>query len=268
MSRFRSGKNRYPVKSLIKALRLLEALAESGGYGITELGGTVGMSNSTVHRLLATLKDRGYVLFDQTSMRYYLGGMVARLGDAMARQSPLLKFGATLIENLARQSNETVNLGILDGPDVVYVGRYESSHTLRAASVLGTRWPAYVAALGKACLSGHTDQEVLDLYENKKKLRKITPSTIGCLKDLLKQLTNVRREGIAYDNEENTPGVRCLAAPVRNSSGKVVAAISISGPKGRMTPDRYRTLREYLLRASAELSVKLGFGASRPAMSV
>ena len=255
---------KYPVKSLIKALRILEELGESGGRGVTELGKRLGIRLSTVHRLLGTLKGKGYVLSDPATSRYYLGGMIARLGDAISRQSPLLRYGTVAVEELSQECNETVNLGILDGTDVIYVARHESTHTLRTSIAVGGRWPAHATALGKAIVSDLSEAEILNLYKGVKKLRKLMPNTIDNVKDLLAELAIVRREGIAEDNEENSVGVDCLAVPVRGASGKTVAAVSISAPKARMTPEHIRSLNVSLLRAGAELSAKLGFGGGWP----
>jgi len=254
-------KIKYPVKSLIKALRILEELGEDGTLGVTELGHRLGIRLSTVHRLLGTLKGRGYVLCDPATSKYMLGGMIARLGDEISRQSPLLKHGTDAVEELSRECNETVNLGILDGTDVVYSARHESRHTLRAGARLGARWPAHVTALGKVCLADFTDDEVLRLYRGAKKLRKLTPNSITSVRSLLAELAVVRREGIARDNEENSLSVYCIAVPVRGPSGRVLAALSISAPKARMGPERVNALKSILIKAGANLSAKLGASA-------
>ena len=252
-------KIRYPVKSLIKALRILEELAEHGALGVTELGQRLGMGLSTVHRLLGTLRGKGYVLTDPTTSRYMLGGTVARLGDSISRQSPLLKLGTAAVEELSRQCNESVNLAVLDGTDVVYSARHESSYSLRSTSVLGGRWPAHATALGKALLADLTESDVLRLYGRNPRLRKLTPKTISDLKRLLAELTVVRRAGVAEDREENSIGVRCVAVPIRGASGQAVAALSVSGPISRMTSERINALKSDLRRAGAEFSAKLGF---------
>jgi len=256
---------KYPVKSLIKALCILEELGENGALGVTELGKRLGMRLSTVHRLLGPPKGKGYVLTDPATSKYLLGGMIARLGDEISRQSPLLKHGTVAVEDLSRECNETVNLGVLDGTDVVYAARYESRHTLRATTVLGGRWPAHATALGKACLADLSDGAILQRYNGAKRLRKLTPNTVTNMRDLLAELAIVRREGLAEDHEENSPDVFCLAVPIRGPSGKAVAALSISTPKARMTADRVESLKSRLVRAGAELSVKLGAGSAMAA---
>lgn len=253
---------KYPVKSLIKALQIMEELADRGGCGVTELSKILGLRLSTVHRLLSTLKGRGYVLFDSGTSKYSLGGMITKLGDSLSRQSPLLRHGMVTVEELSRECNETVNLAVLEGTNVRYTARHESNHSLRVG--VGGDWPAYATALGKACLAGLSDDEVLRLYKGSKKFRKLTPHTISTMKDLLAELVIVRREGIAMDNQENSIGVQCLAVPVTGSSGKTAAALSISAPSVRMTPEHIRFLKLCLVKAGADLSAKLGFTEVKP----
>jgi DNA-binding IclR family transcriptional regulator len=255
---------KYPVKSLIKALCILEELGESGMLGVTQLGQRLGIRLSTVHRLLSTLEGKGYVLCDSSTSKYMLGGMIARLGDEISHQSPLLKHGTAAVEALSRECNETVNLAILDGTNVVYVARHESRHMLRTTNALGGRWPAHVTALGKACLADLRDDEILRLYDGAKKLNKLTPKSITNVRSLLAELAVVRREGIARDNEENSLNVYCIAVPIRGPSGRVAAALSISAPKARMNPDRLDALKLILIRAGTDLSEKLGGHAVNP----
>jgi DNA-binding IclR family transcriptional regulator len=188
-----------------------------------------------------------------------LGGTVARLGDSISRQSPLLKLGTAAVEELSRQCNESVNLAVLDGTDVVYSARHESSYSLRATSILGGRWPAHATALGKALLADLSESDVLRRYGRNPRLRKLTPKTISDLKRLLAELEVVKRAGVAEDREENSIGVRCVAVPIRGASGQAVAALSVSGPISRMTSERINALKSDLRRAGAEFSAKLGF---------
>jgi DNA-binding IclR family transcriptional regulator len=223
----------------------------------------LGIRLSTVHRLLGTLKGKGYVLTDPATSRYMLGGTVARLGEAVSHQSPLLIHGTVAVEQLSLACNESVNMGMLEGTDIVYVARHESRYSLRTIAILGGRWPAHATALGKVCLADRTDDEIIHLYNETKKLHRLTPKTITDLEDLIHQLAVVRREGIADDDEENTLGVHCIGVPVRGHSGKVVAGLSISGPKVRLTPERLKELKVDLIKAGADLSAKLGYAESK-----
>lgn len=255
-----SSKSRYPVKSLIKALHILDVLAEeSSGYGISELSAKLKIGKSTVHRLLATLKEEGYVVIHPANSRYILGSKIAELGQQLSEQHPLLTFAPRILQSLAREYNETVNLAVLEKTDVVYIAGEEGSEMLRSHFLLGYRAPAHSTALGKVCLSDLPVDEVRLLYKGVRRLTKVSPRTIGTLERLLEELSIVRKLGFSYDNEESGSGVYCIAVPIRDSSGRYIAAISFSAPKPRMTPDRKTILKEALLKASAELSGMLGF---------
>jgi DNA-binding IclR family transcriptional regulator len=253
-------RNKRPVKSLIKALRILDTLCDGvGGLGITELSGVLKAPKSTVHRLIATLETAGYVAFDPPTARYSLGGRAARLGERLNHQSPLLTFGAPVLEELTRECHEASHLAILQGTEVVYVSHEESKEPVRISFGMGHRAPAHCTALGKVFLAGLSESEILMLYRNKKRLEKLTPQTISTLEKLLSEIAVVRREGIAFDNEEYTRGLCCLAAPIRDFSSKVVAAMSLSMFKHKMTAAQRVLFRAALVRAAAEVSEKLGY---------
>jgi IclR family KDG regulon transcriptional repressor len=255
-----SIKNKRPVKSLVKALRILNALGDcSSGLGITELSGTVKAPKSTVHRLVATMESAGYVVFDAPTSKYVLGTRAARLGEHLNQQTPLLSFGVPALEQLTRECREASHLAILQGTEVVYISQEESREPMRISFAMGHRAPAHCTALGKAFLAGLTNDQIAALYKNKKKLERVTPSTRTRLEDLLSDVAVVRREGVAYDTEEYMPGLCCIAAPIRDFSSRIVAAMCVSMFKHKWTPARKARLRSALFRASGELSQKLGF---------
>jgi len=254
-----AAKSKYPVKSLVKALRILDVLGESqSGSGVTEISKKLRIGKSTVHRLLTTLKDEGFVLIDPITARYILGSKIAKLEEQLAVQSPLLKFGVSTLEKLVAETKETSNLAILQGSDILYIAKQEPVEPLRMSGQVGRVLPAYSTALGKVLLSGLPDAQIRSLLRAKK-LRKFTPNTVTNMGDLLSELAKVRRDGFAEDREEMYLGLQCIAAPVRDYSGSVVAGISVSVPKHRMTSETRAFVREALHRAALELSEKLGF---------
>ncbi|HEY6249547.1 MAG TPA: IclR family transcriptional regulator [Candidatus Angelobacter sp.] len=265
-SRHSPGKHNKPVKSLIKALRILGALGDCpGGLGITELSGILKSPKSTVHRLVATLETVGYVFFDLPTSKYVLGSRVAKLGEQLSQQSPLLTFGVPALEQLTRECKEASHLAIMEGAEVVYISHEEIKEPIRISFGMGHRAPVYCTAGGKVFLAGLSNSEILTLYKNKrKKFEQRTPRTLTRLQDLLSEIATVRKEGIAYDNEEYMPGLCCIAAPVRDFSSRTIAAISLSMMNHRMTAERKVIFKETLLRVSAELSEKLGFLPSLP----
>jgi IclR family KDG regulon transcriptional repressor len=264
-----SRKINNPVKSLIKALRILDALGDRpGGMGITELSSSLKAPKSTVHRLIATLEAVGYVVFDLPTSRYILGSRVARLGEQLNHQSPLLAFGVPALEELTRTSREASHLAILEGTEIVYISREETNEPMRISFGMGHRAPAHCTALGKIFLAGLSDGEIAALYKHKTRLHQLTPRSVSTLKQLISETAAVRREGIAHDNQEYMPGLCCMAAPVRDFSSRVVAAMSLSVFKHKMTPKRKTFLKNVLIRASVDLSEKLGFTAPSPKIDI
>src|ERR1700676_2827233 len=258
------GKNRRPVQSIIKALRILDTLGDCpGGLGITELAGTLKSPKSTVHRLVSTLETGGYVYFDVLTTKYLLGSRVAKLGDHFNQQSHLLTFGVPTLEKLTRECKEASHLAILEGTEVVYISQEQTKEPIRISFGMGDRAPVYCTAGGKVLLAGLSDSAILTLYGNHVRFKRYTPRTKTRIQDLLSEIAIARREGLAYDNEEYTPGLRCIAAPVKDFSSRTVAAISLSMIKHKMTAERKPFFKEALLRASAALSEKLGFLPSR-----
>ena len=257
-------KSKTAVKSLIKALRILDTLGECpGGSGITEMSDTLKTPKSTVHRLIVTMEEAGYVIFDPQTSKYSLGNRVARLGEQLNQQSPLLTFGVPMLEQLTRDCHEASHLAIMQGTEVVYISHEESKEPVRISFGMGHRAPVHCTALGKVFLAGLSETEIFMLYGNKKKLDRLTPNTVTSLRELVAEIGVVRREGIAYDNEEYMTGLRCMAAPIRDFSSRIVAAMSLSMLKHKMTEEKKAFFRNALRRVSLEISEKLGFVPSQ-----
>jgi IclR family transcriptional regulator, KDG regulon repressor len=256
----RAARESALVKSVIKAMHILDALSDGvGRLGITELSAALKVPKSTVHRLIATLESAGYVAFDPATEKYSLGSRAARLGEQINHQSPLFVLGAPMLEQLTREVHETSHLAVLQGRDVVYISREDSKEPVRISFGMGHRAPAHCTALGKVFLAGLSDREIVMLYRSKKKLEKFTPNTISSIDKLLSEIAVVRREGIGYDNEEYMTGLGCIAAPIRDFSSRVVAAMSLSMFKHKMTSARKPFFKDALVRAAGEVSEKLGF---------
>jgi DNA-binding IclR family transcriptional regulator len=213
------------VRSLDRALALLDALAAApSGLGLVDLSRRVGIAKSTAHRLISTLEHRGFVVRRPDDGRYLPG-----LKLLASPETASWLHGA--LEELARHSGESVNLGVLHGVDVVYIDRVESQHALRWGLKIGSHVPAYCSAMGKAILAElplHIQGPLLDTMT----LRPLTPHSITDRAALEEELSRVHANGYAFDDEEYMEGVRCIAAPVRRG-GAVTGAVSIAGPTVR-----------------------------------
>jgi DNA-binding IclR family transcriptional regulator len=253
---------KYPVKSLAKALHILDTVGRfQQGTTIAVLSKELRMGKSTVHRLLATLREFDLIWFDSSTSQYALGSRILRWSDLLVRQNLVVRHGLPVLRELVDVGRETANLAILDGTDVLYVAQVECTERLRMSEAVGTRQSAHCTALGKALLATLPEQELDELYRKDTVLKGLTPNTITDVQKLKDHLRKIRTEGVAFDVEENVVGVVCIGAVVRNFTGKSVAAMSVSLPIQRLRGDNMITLKEYLLEAAARLSAELGYSA-------
>ncbi|MDW8060915.1 MAG: IclR family transcriptional regulator, partial [Thermomicrobium sp.] len=217
-----------------RAVACLNELARaSDGLTLSELARAVDEPKSTLHAILATLVDAGLVVREDATKRYRLGPHVLTLAGAYARQSDLLRAFSEIARPLARELGETIQLAVLQGREVLYVGKQEGTQWVRLASEVGTRLPAHATSLGKCLLAWLPPQE-LDQLLASGPLVALTPRTITDPEALRAELALVRAQGYALDRGETLPDVWCFGAPVRDANGSVVAALSISVPVTRI----------------------------------
>lgn len=251
------------VQAVNRALTLLEILAqEDSAITISELSKKAQLKLTTTHRLLTTMMNRGFIEQDQVSLRYRLGIKTFEIGNAALNVNDLRAISRPYIKSLAQQTNETTNLAILDGAEVVYIDQLESTNIVivKMFARVGSRGPAYCTGTGKVLLADLPEEEL------KKRLAKVefikfTEHTVTDINKLINVLDQIRVEGFALDFSERDEGVTCIAAPIRNFEKRVQAAISVSGPTQRM--DRERINKEILplvLEAAQQISERLGFG--------
>lgn len=225
---------------------------------MTELSDKLKLYPSTIHRILDTLKYRGYVEQDPHTQKYQLGIKTLELGMAKFHQMDLIREATHYLKELVKQCNETVHLGVLDEGEVLYLAKEESSQTIRMISYVGKRAPLHCTSLGKVLLA-HLPENERKRMLTKKELSRFTENTIVDKKELEKELSKVREQGFALDREENEKDVRCVAAPIRNYQGEAIAAISISSPVFRIDKNAQNNLKEALIKASEKISMRLGY---------
>lgn len=251
---------KYPVKSLAKALRLLDALGHADtGASIATLSKELKMGKSTIHRLLATLREFDLVWFDPSTSNYALGARILRWSDLLVRQNLVIRHGWSILRELVQSCHETASLAVLEGPEVVFIARCESTQRLRMSEAVGSRNPAHCTALGKAILAALPEKEFLKVYDGMDTFKPVTPNSITSREKLWDHLRKVQQEGVAYDFEENVIGGVCIGTAVRNHTGNVVAGMSLSLPTQRQRGDTLITLKEHLVRAASRLSSELGY---------
>lgn len=248
------------VQSIERALTLLNVLSGAPeGIGISELAAETGLSKSTVHRLLATLVHMKYVTQDKKTERYMLGYQVLFLSRHLSADHGLITAARPHLEALSRDVNETIHLCVEDNGEVVYIDKIESSQTIRMYSQIGSRNPMYCTGVGKVLLSGMSQADYDKIVHNTV-FTKRTANTILSAAELAKEMTIVRKQGYALDNIENEEGIRCIAAPIRDYEGRIIASFSISGPVHRMTMERVEDeLAEKIKKTALIVSEEFGF---------
>ena len=245
------------LKSLRKAIRVLEAFSmREPRLPLTEIARRVGLPLSTAHRILATLHGEGFVDRDADRDQYRLGIRLLELGSIVLSTMELHREALPFIEALSRESGETIHLGILDGTQVVSIEKMDSLHGLASNVTIGKGAPAYCTGVGKALLAFQPDSVVEAVC--RQGLTRHTPNTVTSPRRLREELTHVRASGYALDNMEHELGVRCIAAPIRNHTGAVIASLSISGPATRIRAEDVPRLAERVKEVAGKLSTQLG----------
>lgn len=252
---------RESVQSVERAFALLEALAEGGEQGVTELARRTGLVPSTAHRLLGTLTKRGYVTHRSESGRYLLGFKLVELASAGGLGLSRLRTVARgHLEAIQRATGESVNLVVLEGDRVVYVDQVEGSRSVRMFTAVGTSAPAHTTAVGKAIMAYTEPALVAALYGDREPLPRLTGRTLITVAALRDDFARIRRRGYALDNEEHEEGVGCVAAPVFDQTGGACAAISVSGPSARILHADTAAVAAMLVAHAEEISAALGAG--------
>jgi IclR family KDG regulon transcriptional repressor len=253
-----SGRD-YTLSSVRNALRLLCAFTPAEPeLGVSELASRLGVGKSTVHRLLGTLKQEGFVQQNPRTGRYALGLRLLDLGAQAAARLDLRESAAPFLDDLRNRTGETTHIAVLDGAEVVYVERRESPRTLRLFGQVGRRNAAHCTSTGKVLLA-HLPARRLEALLETMPLEPRTPSTITDRQQLREELAKVRTLGYATNVNESEIGIASIAAPIRDATGEVVAAISVAGPLPRFEGPAGRAFVTATVGAAGDISERLGY---------
>lgn len=253
-------KSEYIIQAVSHALDLLEQFhGEVDELGVTELSKRLKLHKNNVFRLLATLESRGYIEQNRATENYRLGLKSLELGQTFIKQMGLLRQAKPILEKLVGACNETSYVAIFKDGYIVYLDVVETDLTVRVVSRVGSRLPAYCTASGKVHLAHMSDEEV-DALLPAKELKAYTPNTVVDRDKIKQELRKVAEAGYAIDDEEVDLGVRCIAAPIRDYTRRIVGAVSISGPAMRFSDERLeKELIPLAIQAGEELSTRLGY---------
>ena len=251
---------RKRLSSVATAIRLLEAFSEDEAeIGVSALAKKLKVSKSTVHRLAVTLVSAHLLEQNPENERYRLGIGLFALGTLVRRRMSLSNEARPYLFDLRRLTGETILLGIPSEMEVMHVYDLESPQALGIKSELGARRPAHCTAIGRAIFAFAPETTLEKLLSGPLVAR--TPRTITDAARLRDVFADVRKQGYAIEDEENQPGVRVIAAPVRDATGAVVGAVGVAGPSQRLSLDAIEKFAQPLMEAVAAISARLGFGA-------
>ncbi|MDI6870092.1 MAG: IclR family transcriptional regulator [Bacillota bacterium] len=257
----------YEASSLRKALQIMDVFTpNSPVLSLGEISNKTGLNKSTVHRLLQTLCSGGWIVQDQETGKYTVGIRVFQIGAVAVESLGLGVHSTEHLKALSEIVGETSHMAVLDQGEIVYVNKVEGPQSIRMVSRVGARAPLHCTAMGKILLAYMPREEALRWIEEKK-LTRYTPITITSKEQLLAQLDVIRNEGYAIHDGEYEEGVCCVGAPIYNYTGKVIAAMSVSGPSFRM---RARGLDFYIkevTRFAKIISRDLGYSPEEKTVS-
>lgn len=248
------------IQSLDRALDVLDLLAAHTGLTLTEIANALDQSPATMHRVLATLEARDIVEMDPQTQSWHIGSATYRLGSAFLHRSGVVERSRPAMRRLMEQTGETSNLGIEMNGNVMFISQIETTETIRAFFPPGTISPMHASGIGKALLSRYSDDRI-DAFLRGRHLESFTSKTVITPDALKDDLRRTRDKGWAFDDEEKTTGMRCVASPILNTFGEAIAGISVSGPTNRMSEDRIEEVARLVCAAAEEVS--RGMGAPR-----
>lgn len=255
------------LESADRVLRVLELFnAGDRNLSLSEMADRMSLPKSSVHRLLATLLAHGFVERDPSTRRYRLGIRLFEIGSLVIHERGLHSAAHPVVEELAVSTGETCHLAVLSGTDAVYVYKIDGASTIVMSSRVGGRAPCHCTSIGKV-LAAWGGEEVFQSIV-RSGFKAFTARTIRSEGRFAAELERVRSDGYALDLEEFQPGLCCIAAPVRDHSGRVLAALGLAGPSSRLTEQRLNQLATPVMSAAGAISRNLGYVKSQVAAAV
>jgi IclR family acetate operon transcriptional repressor len=244
------------TQAISRAFALLNVFRDEGGdLGVVQLAERLGLTLSTTHRIARALVAEGYLAQEEGRERYRLGPQALLLGQA-AQKALGIEVARPIMQRLADSTQESVNLGLLDGDHAIVIQRVESPQPLRFSMEVGTRIELHATSMGKSLLAFNNElREYVDSLDDS--LVQLTNNTHATRRTLVQDLERIRQRGWSTDDEESMLGVRCVAAPVLDAHGQARAAVAIQAPAIRMPDSRFDELGPEVRRAADELANRL-----------
>ena len=254
-----SSKERGGIQSLERAFAILEEVARNReGITLAGLSKTVGLHNSTAFHLIKTMAQLGYLAQLRDSKRYRIGSRLFTLAAGALEENSLLALVTPVLETLTRETGETGHFAIRSGNDIVVIARTAGAGLLQMMDRAGGQRPAHATALGKVLLSALNDGQIRQCL-GRDPLRRFTAKTIVDRDALLREIEEVRRKGIAYDDGEFDAEIRCVAVPVHDFAGRLAGAVGISGAVWRLPLQSLQDKAQQVREAARLISAQLGY---------
>ncbi len=263
MTKKRDAKRNYTVRSVANALDLLEQFqGDDAEISLSDMSRRLQLCKNNVFRLLATLQSRNFVEQNASTDKYRLGFKTVELGQTAVRKLGHFVDTRSIMESLVKECNETACMSILQDLCTVNLDVVECNHPLRVIPRIGDRLPAYCTASGKLQMA-YLAEEALREYMNEFQLQQRTPYTITSPKRLHAHLRQIAEQGYAIEDQELDLGVKCVAAPIRDYSSRILGAIALMGPAQRFDDERIKnTIVPLVVKGAARISGGLGFIAA------
>ncbi|KKK36797.1 IclR family transcriptional regulator [Mesobacillus campisalis] len=253
------------IQSVDRALRILDLFDEyETELKITDISEKMHLHKSTVHSLLKTLQSQGYIEQNLDNGKYRLGMKLFERGNLVIRRLDLRTIAKKHLIDLSVKTQNTVHLVILDGREGIYIDKVEGTSATVLYSRIGRRIPLHSSAVGKALVANKTKRELQDLLKGYEYIQQ-TDKTITSEEAFIAELEAVKQNGFAIDKEENEPGITCVAVPIWDHSGTVIAAMSMSQHAAGVDQGKLDRTVEILKQASVKISKELGYEMSRMA---
>jgi DNA-binding IclR family transcriptional regulator len=258
----------YRVQVIDRAAAIIQVLADApADLAPADIAQRLRLHKSTIHRLLTVLERHRFIRKNAGDGKYALGLKLFELGNRAAKGLTLREHAHPFLARLVRETSETAHVGVLDEGDMVSIANVESPRAVQMRSAVGRRTPAHCSAIGKAVLASLLPS-ALDVFVARRPLSALTGKTLVTRAALMTDLQRIRVRGYAIDDEEIERGLRCVGAPVRDHTGLVIGAVSVSGPAFRIPKTRIPALGAAVMAVARELSAELGLGAAPLGSSV
>src|SRR5579864_4705665 len=251
-------RQRSGVQSLARAFGIMEEIARSrDGISLAELSKRVGLHNSTTFHLVKTMVSLGYIRQIKDSKRYRIGRPLFALATNSLDEIEMVSLATPVLEDLSRETGESGHFAVPMGDSVVVIARTAGAGAFQLTERVGVVRPAHCTALGKVILAA-LNPEQLDGFFRRVELAQVTPNSITDAAVLRKNIEDVRQSGIAFDDGEFNPEVRCIAVPVKDFTGKIMGAVGISGPIWRLNIQALQSRAQVVQAAAQRLSAEFG----------